>query len=106
MEQIKRIGPKAGSLKYDLLTALSVAGLHGSPTEQTSLMRLNALITARYNWRLEEVSVGQVELARLWSINERTVKREMKRLIGMGILSCIRPGVRGRVGVREGAGVG
>ena len=72
MEQIKRIGPKAGSLKYDLLTALSVAGLHGSPTEQTSLMRLNALITARYNWRLEEVSVGQVELARLWSVNERT----------------------------------
>jgi hypothetical protein len=98
VEQIKRIGPKAGSLKYDLLTALSVAGLHGSPTEQTSLMRLNALITARYNWRLEEVSVGQVELARLWSVNERTVKREMKRLIGLGILSCIRPGVRGRVG--------
>lgn len=98
MEHIKRVGPKAGSLKYDLLTALSVAGLHGTPTEQTSLLRLNVLITARYNWRLEEVSIGQAEMARLWSVNERTVKREMKRLIAMGILICVRPGVRGRVG--------
>ena len=81
MEQIKRVGPNAGALKYDLLTALSVAGLHGTPTEQTSLMRLTALITARYNWRLEEVSVGQDELARLWAVNLRTVKREMKRLM-------------------------
>ena len=98
MEHKKRVGPQAASLKYDLLTALTVSGLHGSPTEQTSLMRLTALITARYNWRLEEVSIGQAELARLWAVNERTVKREMKRLLGMGVLSCTRPGVRGRVG--------
>ncbi len=98
MEQMKRIGPKAGSMKYDLLTALNVMGLHGTQTEQTSIMRLVALITARYNWRIEEVSVGHTELARLWSVNERTVKREMKRLMNMGILMCIRPGVRGRVG--------
>lgn len=98
MEQIKRVGPKAGALKYDILTALTVTGLHGSPTEQTSLMRLTSLITARYNWRLEEVSVGHAELARLWAVNDRTVKREMKRLLGMGVLLCIRPGVRGRVG--------
>lgn len=98
MEQVKRVGPKAGGLKYDLLTALNVTGLHGSPTEQTSLMRLSALITARYNWRIEEVSVGHAELARLWGVNDRTVKREMKRLMSMGVLLCIRPGVRGRVG--------
>lgn len=98
MEQVKRVGPKAGSLKYDLLTALSVTGLHGTPTEQTSLMRLAALITARYNWRIEEVSIGHAELARIWAVNDRTVKREMKRLMQMGILLCIRPGVRGRVG--------
>lgn len=98
MEHLKRVGPKAGGLKYDLLTALNVTGLHGSPTEQTSLMRLAALITARYNWRIEEVSVGHAELARLWGVNERTVKREMKRLLGMGVVTCIRPGVRGRVG--------
>jgi hypothetical protein len=98
VEQIKRVGANGSALKYDLLTALSVAGLHGTPTEQTSLMRLNALITARYNWRLEEVSIGQAELARLWSVNERTVKREMKRLLTLGVLTCSRPGVRGRVG--------
>ena len=98
MEHLKRVGPKAGGLKYDLLTALNVTGLHGTPTEQTSLMRLSALITARYNWRIEEVSIGHAELARLWGVNDRTVKREMKRLMAMGVLLCIRPGVRGRVG--------
>ena len=98
MELKKLTGPQAGSLKYDLLTALSVAGLHGSPTVQTSLMRLTAVITARYNWRLDEVSIGQAELARLWAVNERTVKREMKRLTEDGWIVCIRPGVRGRVG--------
>lgn len=98
MEELRRVGPKAGALKYDLLTALTVMGLHGTPTEQTSLMRLTGLITARYNWRIEEVSAGHRELARLWAVNERTVKREMKRLLDMGVLICIRPGVRGRVG--------
>lgn len=98
MEQTKHVGPRAGSLKYDLLTALSVAGLHGSPTEQTSFMRLMVLITARYNWRVEEVCIGHAEMARLWSVNERTVKREMKRLLETGVIICVRPGVRGRVG--------
>jgi hypothetical protein len=98
VEQIKRVGPKAGALKYDVLTALAITGLHGTPTEQTSLMRLCLLVTARYNWRLEEVSVGHDELARLWAVNARTVKREMKRLMNMGMVQCVRPGVRGRVG--------
>jgi len=98
VEQNKHVGFRAGSQKYDLLTALNVAGLHGSPTEQTSLMRLNAMITARYNWRIEEISIGHIELARLWGVNDRTVKREMKRLLAMGVITCIRPGVRGRVG--------
>ena len=62
------------------------------------MMRLCLLITARYNWRLEEVRVGHAELARLWAVNDRTVKREMKRLMELGVLVCIRPGVRGRVG--------
>lgn len=98
MEHAKLVGPKAGSLKYDILTALAVYGLQGSPTLQTSMMRLSAIITARYNWRLDEITIGQPELARLWAVNERTVKREMKRLMSHGILICLRPGVRGRVG--------
>lgn len=98
MEHAKLVGPNAGSLKYDILTALTVYGLHGSPTLQTSMARLTSIITARYNWRLDEITIGQPELARIWAVNERTVKREMKRLMASGILVCIRPGVRGRVG--------
>lgn len=98
MEQIKHVEPRAGAFKHDLLTSLSVAGLHGHPTTQTSLMRLTALITARYNWRVEEVNIGHAELGGLWSVNDGTVKREMKRLPEMGVLTCVRPGVRGRVG--------
>ena len=97
MEIRKLAGPGAGVRKYDLLTALAVAGLAGSPTLATSMTRLIALITARYNWRLDEVSIGQAELARLWSVDQRTVKREIKRLRELGILTLKRAGVRGRV---------
>lgn len=93
----KLVGPDAGVRKYDLLTALAVAGLAGTPAFCMSMTRLIALITARYNWRLGEVSMGQAELARLWSVDPRTVKREIKRLKEHGILIVKRPGVRGRV---------
>ncbi|MCV3274040.1 DnaA N-terminal domain-containing protein [Roseobacter sinensis] len=98
MDPQRLTGPDAGVLKYDLLTALSVAGLNGSPTVQTSFMRLMALVTARYNWRADEFCVGQRDMARMWSVNERTVKREIKRLVSAGVLICKRAGVRGRVG--------
>lgn len=98
MDKKRLTGPQAGSLKYDILTALSVAGLHGSPGFQTTMLRLIALITARYNWRADELTVGQRDMARMWGVNERTVKREIKRLTQAGILVCKRQGVRGRVG--------
>ena len=98
MNTVRLTGPDAGVIKYDLLTALSVAGLNGPAGLQVSLMRLIAAVTARYNWRSDELVVGQRDLARMWSVNERTVKREMKRLGALGILVCTRPGVRGRVG--------
>ncbi|WP_037309666.1 DnaA N-terminal domain-containing protein [Ruegeria halocynthiae] len=96
--EVKRFtGPYAGSQKYDLLTAISVAGLNGTPGFQRSMMRLVALITARYNWSADELTVGQKLMARLWSVDERTVKREIKRLTESSILLQLRPGVRGRV---------
>lgn len=98
MEPQRLIGPDAGVLKYDVLTALSVAGMNGSQTFQTSMMRLIALVTARYNWRNDEFCVGQRDMARMWSVNERTVKREIKRLRDAGLIVCKRNGVRGRVG--------
>lgn len=97
MDARRFTGPQAGSQKYDLLTAMSVAGLNGSPGFQTSMLRLVALVTARYNWTRDELIVGQREMARMWSVDERTVKREIKRLTGAAILLQLRPGVRGRV---------
>lgn len=85
-------------MKYDVLTALSVLGLHGSPARQISMMRLCALITARYNWKLDHFCVGQPEMARMWHVTERTVKREIKRWVDDRLLICVRKGVRGRVG--------
>jgi len=98
MYPVRLTGAGASGLKYDVITALSVAGLSGSSTLQVSMMRLIALITARYNWRLDEFCVGQRDMAKMWSVNERTVKREIKRLTQSDVIRCIRPGVRGRVG--------
>ena len=98
MTDVRRLtGPGAGPQKYDLLTALAVSGLAGSATRMMTMMRLIALITARYNWHLDELTVGQREMARLWSVDERTVKREVKRLTEAGLLVQLRPGVRGKV---------
>ncbi len=97
MKSMRSTGPHAGVKKYDLLTAMAIAGLNGKPTLQTSMLRLVAAITARYNWKLDELSVGQRDLARMWSVDERTVKREVKRLLDGKILLQLRPGVRGRV---------
>ena len=90
-------GPGAGVLKYDTLTALGMCGLHGSSTLQMSVLRVITVITARYDWRRDEIRIGQRELAQIWGVNERTVKREIKRLVSGGILTCKSPGVRGRV---------
>jgi hypothetical protein len=97
MDAYRLSGPNAGVIKYDVLTMLSVLGLNGSQTFQTSVLRLIALITARYNWRRDELVMGQSDMARLWSVNDRTAKREVKRLLEADLLVCKRAGVRGRV---------
>lgn len=98
MDAKRLTGVNASSLKYDLLTALSVTACHGDSRQQSSLTRLNLLITARYNWRLDEFSVGQRDLARMWNVTERTVKREIKYWLENQYLICKRRGARGRVG--------
>lgn len=97
MKQARLTGPGAGAEKYDMLTALSVAALAIGGQTQISLLRLMALVTARYNWAQDELSLGQREMARMWSVDERTAKREVKRLIETGLLRVTRPGVKGRV---------
>lgn len=90
-------GPNAAAMKYDILSAIGLLGVHGSARDQASMPRLILLVTARYNWRRSEVSMGQTEMARLWGVSERTAKREVKHWIERGVLICSRPGVRGRV---------
>jgi hypothetical protein len=97
MRNLHLTGPGAGAEKYDLLTAMAVAGLAAGGSLQNSMMRLMALVTARYNWAADEVSIGQRDMAALWAVDERTAKRETKRLLDAGFLELKRPGVRGRV---------
>lgn len=97
MQQPRLTGPGAGSDRYDVLTALSVAALGAGGHQQVLLLRLMALITARYNWAQDELSLGQKDMALMWSVDTRTVKREIRRLIDAHLLILLRPGVKGRV---------
>lgn len=97
MQTQRVVGPGAGAEKYDLLTAMAVNGLATGGVRLASMMRLIALVTARYNWAADEMVIGQREMAALWSVEERTAKRETRRLVDCGLLEIKRPGVRGRV---------
>lgn len=90
-------GPGSGAQKYDVLTALGAFALAADRSTQRRVLRLITLMTARYNWRNRELTVGRKEIARLWSVDERTVKREIGALKSMGFLEVKRPGARGRV---------
>ena len=93
----KPTGRNAAVRKYDLLTAMGAFALSERKGTQRLVLRLMTLVTARYNWRRDELSVGQREIARLWGVDQRTVKREMAKLRGMGWLIIKRQGARGRV---------
>lgn len=97
MQARKLAGPEAASLKYDILTALGCHALGGPPGMQRLVLRLLTLVTARYNWRQGILHVGQREIARLWAVDERTVKREMAKLRALGWLTVESPARRGRV---------
>lgn len=92
-------GQGAASRKYDLLTALGVHACGGTKFEQRLVLRFMTAITARYNWQRDELTMGRVELARLWQVNERTVKRELAKLKACNWLIIKRPAARGRVTV-------
>lgn len=97
MQAHRIAGPDSGSRKYDLITALGCHALTcGKPMQRTAL-RLITLLTARYNWRAGLLTVGQREIARLWSVDERTVKREMARMKAAGWIIVETAARRGRV---------
>ncbi len=95
----KPVGRDAAAKKYDILSALASFGLSQDKHKQRQILRLMALITTRYNWQRDELSMGQAEIARLWSVDTRTVKRELARLRSLGWLVQKRQGARGRVSI-------
>lgn len=97
MLQSKLTGPGAASRKYDMITVLGAHALSLGKHEQRLVLRFITLLTARYNWARDELSVGQREIAAMWSCDTRTVKREMAKLRGLGWLIVKRQGARGRV---------
>ncbi|WP_050604412.1 DnaA N-terminal domain-containing protein [Ruegeria sp. 6PALISEP08] len=101
MQLAKPVGRNAAAIKYDILSALTVHALSGDKHRQRSILRIIALITTRYNWRSNELSIGREEIARLWTVNERTVKREMSKFRALGWIAVKRPAARGRVAVYE-----
>ncbi len=101
MLAIKPVGRNAASMKYDILSALSVHALSGDKHRQRQVLRFLTLITTRYNWQNNELSIGRAEMARLWAVNERTVKRETAKLREMGWIRVKKPGARGRVTLFE-----
>jgi hypothetical protein len=97
MLQRKPTGSMASSMKYDLLTALGTFALSQTKGKQVLCLRFMTLLTARYNWMRDELNIGQREIARMWCVEERTVKREMAKLRNLGWLIVKRQGARGRV---------
>lgn len=97
--KLRPVGRAAAALKYDLLSAMGVHACQGDKFRQRLVLRLITLIVARYNWIADELTVGQREIATLWGIDERSVKRELARLREMGWLVVKRPAARGRVTV-------
>ncbi|MBW7057231.1 hypothetical protein KY389_11090 [Paracoccus bogoriensis] len=99
MQVIKPVGRDAAAKKYDILSALMAHAFAQGAVAQRLVLRLMALITTRYNWQRDELCMGQREIARLWCVDERTVKREMAQLRAMGWIRVKRQGARGRVSV-------
>lgn len=90
-------GRNASAIKYDFITALGSYALARDKHEQRLVLRFLTLVTARYNWKRNELAVGQREMAQLWSVDERTVKRETAKLRAKGWLIVRRQGGRGHV---------
>ncbi|MBC9248489.1 hypothetical protein H4P12_17650 [Paracoccus sp. 11-3] len=99
MQVIRPVGREAAAKKYDILSAMMAHAMARDQNMQRLVLRLMSLITTRYNWQRNELTMGQREIARLWCVDERTVKRDMARLKAMEWVVVKRQGARGRVSV-------
>jgi hypothetical protein len=99
MQVIRPVGRESAAKKYDILSAMMAHAMAGDQNRQRLVLRLMSLITTRYNWQKNELVMGQREIARLWCVDERTVKRDMARMRASGWITVKRQGARGRVSV-------
>lgn len=99
MQGARAVGRNAAALKYDILTALGSHGCAGDKYRQRLVLRFITLIVARYNWQSDEIATGQQEMAQMWAVDARTVKRDIAALRELGWLVQKRPAARGRVAV-------
>ncbi|RMF36110.1 MAG: hypothetical protein D6754_12025 [Alphaproteobacteria bacterium] len=91
------MGQEIQQRRHDIIAALGAHALAGPAARQRLVLRLITLMAARFNWVSGTVSIGRAELARLWAVDPRSVRRELARLRAAGWLAVRRKGVRGRV---------
>jgi len=70
MAKLNAVGRDASVRKYDVLSALMLLGLHGAKADVKLAARLCLLVTTRYNWQRDELTVGQTDIARLWNVGD------------------------------------
>ena len=92
-------GPRASVVKYDIVAAINGAGLAKASLSKDLAQRLTLLIVSRYNWLTNEISAGHMQLAMLWSVDLRRVKRVLAELRDIGVLAVKRAGRKGLVTV-------
>lgn len=85
------------SVKYDLLSAIAVCALYDGAIRKALGPKLLALITTRFDWSTGLISAGHDQLAALWNIDKRAVKRTLQELKDLEILLVLKRGVRGNV---------
>lgn len=85
--------------RHDILAALAAHGAASPGAGQRRALRLMLLLLARYNWQADTLAIGRDEIARLWAVDPRTVRREIGALRAAGWLTLRRPAARGRVTV-------
>ena len=62
MQLPRPVGREAASRKYDILSALTAFALSKDKHVQRQVMRIMALITTRYNWQRDELTIAITEL--------------------------------------------
>lgn len=92
---------RIAALKHALLAEIGRKACGWKVLGQRTGLRLMTLVAARYDWDADHLDCGLREIATLWQVDERTVKRELAKLRALGWISLKRPAARGRNAVHQ-----